>query len=136
MFPLTLSCEQVAVQAKHDGRPEIQLFGPAHHMQFGRLSSGVVKRQDFILINSRSDPIEIGVIKSSCPCLTVNLKSRRIDGNGSAQGEVVVDATREPDSQGELLLAAEGKTSSGEAAFVIQVEVNINPSVERVGSIK
>jgi hypothetical protein len=94
-------------------------------LDLGSVPQGTSGRATFLLRNPSSQPIVIGRLEKSCPCLDIRLSGTAIQPGAELKGEAFLDMSREPSFTGNLAIDLRGKTSEDKSAFGIVVLADI-----------
>jgi Protein of unknown function (DUF1573) len=94
-------------------------------LDLGTVSQGTSGQAEFLLRNPSSEPIVIGRVEKSCPCLNIRLFGTAIPPGAELRGEALLDMSREPSFTGNLAIDLRGKTSEEKSAFEMVVLADV-----------
>jgi hypothetical protein len=86
-------------------------------LDLGSVPQGTSGQAEFILRNPSSEPIVIGKLEKTCPCLDIRLSGTAIPPGAELRGEAFLDMSREPSFAGNLAIELRGKTSEEKSAL-------------------
>jgi len=95
-------------------------------IDLGTMPKGGSTEHAFSLRNPGTAPVEIASVDRSCECLDVCLAGAVVPPGGFVQGVLRIDLHDRQDFHGYLAVEIQGKTASGEPAFLIVVAASIS----------
>ncbi|MGE3822538.1 MAG: DUF1573 domain-containing protein [Isosphaeraceae bacterium] len=98
-------------------------------LQLGTLRPGESARATLMLRNRHDHPVEMGRVESSCPCLTIEPRSLRLEPGEEARLESRFDPASEPEFRGRLRIEVRGYSLSDEVVMIATAIVEVSSEV-------
>lgn len=95
-------------------------------LDLGKVDGGGTARKTFQVTNQGRSAVQLGPIRTSCPCLHLELVQPVVEPAETINVLAVLDLTEEPGFSGDLAIHVRCMQPSGEPAFQLEVVTQVH----------
>jgi hypothetical protein len=120
---------RTAVAPQSDQPTLTGLVADPQLVDFGEVAWGERLTANVNLTNRFTNELKIGRVRSSCPCLHLELPAGELAASMSMPGRLVFDTTNEPNFGGNLRLTIDVFATDGTQLLTLRADVHVKPQV-------